>query len=210
MPERKVNEQMAAAMAEAHADGVSIRACAKLYGVSPTLAARYIHRATPAPSETPGPEANEEHVEVPPSGTPKRHVEHAFPEFAVPDETLVVVTDPDAERRARAERREAATRAREQEDHDRQLARWEKWQDDMAALRVEERRARGNADAWKDVRRRMKKRGPEPNHPDAYIPSAYETGVRVSMQYVDDRPPVRLGENPYDRGPRGFTIVGEV
>jgi hypothetical protein len=222
--DKKVTSEMVEHFVQAHADGVSMRGIAKLYGVSPTLVHRHITRAA---ADSTGPEPETAPPEVaPPAGGPEEpqpfprppsHARPRPPELEFPETVPGFEPEPEEQAIVGIERELPPERAPGQ--HPKSLLHPLEWAEhnvkttrqDIAHARkaglddkltaAEEKLAvlLDFIDTWADAYAGLSFGRPTP----------YETGVRVTSQQLRDGPPRALWDNPHDHGPRGFYIVGQ-
>jgi hypothetical protein len=224
--EGKITESMAQAMADAHADGVSFRALGRLYGISPSLAHRHVHRVNGIGADAtavveperapPGPEpkgpaesepaAGDSEPAAQPSRQPDEtefpgYVAGFLPEGVDATTAIPVVLSPESQRaEGRRERTERRAREDAQREHERQAALVSREQGLVAACKE----AKPGTEEWTRARRELKRFRAGRTR---YIPLPSATGVQVSAQVLREGPPPALGENPY-RPPCGMYVVG--
>jgi hypothetical protein len=207
MAQRKLTDAQIAEAVRLHADGVSFRTLATFYGCTPSLVHRHVQRVNaerkPVTTEPPSGAAN---------GTSlKRHRETEFP-FDVPGfepegdiATVEVVVMPVPDRppdRAPGQARTSSMHPLEWAEHRLKCAR-----QDIAHLRTVNLPGRLGA---AEERERLYADFIE-RWADAYAGLSFgrpRTLVKVGEQTLRDGPPPALWDNPYDKGPRGFDVVG--
>jgi hypothetical protein len=227
MAERKVTQAMAEAMAQARAVGVSYRALGRLYGIAPSLAHRHVHRVNgerpaddtrpkPEPDPLPEPEPEEEPDAGGPEPSPGPRRAHAETEFPLgrvdgfepadwPDErefVNVVAPPPRPPDRAPGQDARSNMHPLDYAEHQLKCVRMDvahlrtaNLPDKLAAAEERERLYADFIDTWADAY--------------ATIPFGRPSSrVKVGERTLRDGPSPSLWSNPYDTGPRGFTVVG--
>jgi len=229
--EQKVTPELAQHLAKAHADGVSFRTLGMLYDLAPSLVHRHVTRvnaAAPGPEPEPeGPGESGTPEPEPESGTAEPVPDPPFPPYPSPVRPRprppelefpenVPGFEPEPEEVAFIERELPPERAPGQAvksmmhplewaEHNVKTTRQDIAQcrradlpDKLAAHEQRLATLLDFIDTWADAYRGL----------SFGRPTAFETGVRVTEQYLSDRPPRALWDNPHDHGPRGFIIVG--
>jgi hypothetical protein len=222
--DKKVTPELAQHLANAHADGVSFRTLGKLYDLAPSLVHRHVTRvnaAAPgaepeptAPDVEPGSGAPEpQPFPQPPSPARPRPPELEFPETVPGFEPEPDEHDLDADELPPLPPKLAPGQHPKSNVHPLE---WAEHNVKTAAMDIAQARKADLPDKLAEYEeKRDELRDFIETYADAYAglsfyrPTAYETGVRVSEQFVSDRRPRALWENPHDHGPRGFTIVGQ-
>jgi hypothetical protein len=193
-------------------DGLSYRTLASMFGVTKTVIERACRPAGPGENRgtDDGTDGTSTGPEAAPSGPPAKpervHAEGAFPDLPPDEMASEVVIEPSYHDQARA-RREAFRAERERESREVERQNAAERNERLAKLEAEWDATPPNTPEWWKMRKRvvaMRKAMAGP----AYLPLPSQTGVPMGEQTLTDRPPRALWENPYDHGPRGFTIVG--
>jgi hypothetical protein len=205
--ERKLTDAQRAEAVQLHADGVSCRTLARMYGVSPTVVSRITRSAADA-----GMEDAEDEPAPPPVEYDRRPPEDAFGNPLAPDDDDIatVVTLPDLPPdRAPGQALESNLHPLDWAEH-----RLKTTRQDIAHLRsVSPSTVRGDyntklAQAG-DIERTLV--AFISRYADAYRGLSFgrpRTWIPVGSQTLHDGPPRALWDNPHDHGPRGFTVVG--